>query len=83
MKKYFKIHSSFVGLGVGFINFYFLFDLWEISWEISFVIAFILGHLAGNALDIYAGGISQTELDKKEAKEISRKINSFESHDLL
>ena len=43
MKKYFKIHSSFVGLGVGFVNFYFLFDLWEISWEISFVIAFIHG----------------------------------------
>jgi hypothetical protein len=83
MKKYFKIRSSYIGVGVGFLNFYFLFYLWAITWEISFVIAFILGHLASNTLDIYSGRISQTELDKKEAKEISRKINSFKSHDLL
>ena len=51
-------------------NFYFLFYLWEISWEVSFVIAFLLGHLAGNGLDIYAGKISQAELEAKEAKEI-------------
>jgi len=83
MKKYFKIHSYLVSVGVGFLNFYFLFYLWEISWEISFVIAFLLGHLAGNGLDIYAGKISQAELEAKEAKEISKNINSFESHDLL
>ena len=83
MKKYFKIHHSFIGVGVGFLNFYFLFYLWEIAWEISFVIAFVLGHLAGNVLDIYAGNISQAELDAKEAKEISKKTNSFENHDLL
>ena len=65
------------------LNFYFLFYLWEITWEISFVIAFVLGYLASNALDIYAGEISQAELDEKEAKEISKNINSFESHDLL
>ena len=80
MKKYIKIHSSFIGIGVGFVNFYFLFDLWKISWEISFVIAFILGHLAGSALDIYAGKISQAELDAKKAKEISMNTSNFEEH---
>jgi len=83
MKKYFKIHSSLIGVGVGFLNFYFLYSLWAITWEISFVIAFILGHFAGNVLDIYAGKISQAELDAKEAKEISKNTNSFENHDLL
>lgn len=83
MKKSFKINSSFIGVGVGFLNFYFLFYLWAITWEVSFVIAFILGHLASNALNIYGGGISQAELDKKEAKEISKHVNSFENHDLL
>tara|TARA_B100000035_G_scaffold128326_1_gene109079 strand:+ start:229 stop:480 length:252 start_codon:yes stop_codon:yes gene_type:complete len=83
MKKYFKVHSSLIGVGVGFLNFYFLFYLWAITWEISFVIAFILGHLAGNVLDIYAGKISQAELDAKEAKEISKNTNSFENRDLL
>ena len=52
----------------------------EISWEISFVIAFLLGHLAGNGLDIYAGKISQAELEAKEAKEISKTIDSFEKN---
>ena len=83
MKKYFKIHSSLIGVGVGFLNFYFLYSLWAITWEISFVIAFILGHLAGNVLDIYAGKMSQAELDAKEAKEISKDTYSFENHDLL
>ena len=83
MKKYFKVHSSLIGVGVGFLNFYFLFYLWAITWEISFVIAFILGYPAGNVLDIYAGKISQAELDAKEAKEISKNTNSFENHDLL
>jgi hypothetical protein len=80
MKKYFKIHSCLVGAGVGFLNFYFLFYLWEMPWEISFVIAFVLGHLAGNGLDIYAGKISQAELEAKEAKEISKTIDSFEKN---
>jgi len=80
MKKYFKIHSYLISVGVGFFNFYFLFYLWEISWEVSFVIAFLLGHLAGNGLDIYAGKISQAELEAKEAKEISKTINSFEKN---
>ena len=68
MRKYFKIHSSFIGIVVGFVNFYFLYGLWKISWEISFIVAFILGHLAGNALDIYPGKISQAELDAKKQK---------------
>ena len=80
MKKYFKIRSSYIGVGVGFLNFYFLFYLWAITWEISFVIAFILGYLAGNAIDIYAGKISQAELDAKEALEISDTANSFEKN---
>ena len=80
MKKYFKIDSYLVGVGVGFLNFYFLFYLWEISWGVSFVIAFLLGHLAGNVLDIYAGRISQAELEAKEAKEISKTIDSFEKN---
>ena len=80
MKKYFKIPSALIGVGIGYINYYFLFHLWEISWEISFVIAFILGYLAGNAIDIYAGKISQAELDVKRALEISDTANSFEKN---
>ena len=80
MKKYFKIPSALIGVGIGYINYYFLFHLWEISWEISFVIAFILGYLAGNVIDIYAGKISQAELDAKEALEISDTANSFEKN---
>tara|TARA_B000000557_G_C20653865_1_gene391702 strand:+ start:131 stop:409 length:279 start_codon:yes stop_codon:yes gene_type:complete len=80
MKKYFKIPSALIGVGIGYINYYFLFHLWEISWEISFVIAFILGYLAGNAIDIYAGKISQAELDAKKALEISDTANSFEKN---
>ena len=80
MKQYFKIPSYFIGIGVGFVNFYFLFELWKISWEISFVISFILGHLTANALDIYAGKISQVELDSKKAKEISINTSNFEEH---
>ena len=39
-----------------------------------------MGHLAGNALDIYAGKISQAELDAKKAKEISKNTSNFEEH---
>ena len=31
--------SSLLGVGVGFLNFYFLYFLWGITWEISFAIA--------------------------------------------
>lgn len=80
MKKYFKIPSALIGVGIGYINFYFLYYLWEIAWEISFVVAFIFGYLAGNAVDIYAGKISQDELDAKKALEISDTANSFEKN---
>ena len=33
MKKYIKIYSPFVGVGIGFLNFYVLSFSWEISWD--------------------------------------------------
>jgi hypothetical protein len=45
MKKYFKIHSVFIGAGIGFFSFYFIFHLWEMSWQISFLTAFTFGVL--------------------------------------
>lgn len=64
MKKYIKIHSHAVGVGVGFLNFYVLYYLWEISWAISFVIAFSLGYLASCGLDIYAGKMTDADIEK-------------------
>jgi len=83
MKKYFKIHSVFIGAGIGFFSFYFIFHLWEMSWEISFLAAFILGYLAGNSQDIYVGKINQTDIEKHDAEKVSRAIDNFENNELL
>ena len=79
MKKYIKIHSHAVGVGVGFLNFYFLYNLSEISWIISFFIAFSLGYLASTGLDIYAGKMTYADIEKHEAKKISDDVDDFES----
>ena len=79
MKKYIKIHSDLLGVGVGFLNFYILFYSWNISWEISFAVAFILGYLASKFLDVYMGKMTQDDLDKHEAKEVSKAIDDFET----
>jgi len=79
IKKYIKINSHALGVGVGFLNFYFLYYLWEISWIISFFIAFSLGYLASNGLDIYAGKMTDTDIEKHEAKKISDDVDDFES----
>ena len=79
MKKYIKIHSHVVGVGVGFLNFYVLYYLWEISWAISFVIAFSLGYLASSCLDIYAGKMTDVDIENHEARKISDNVDDFES----
>jgi hypothetical protein len=79
MKKYIKLHSELLGVGIGFLNFYILFYLWEISWEISFAAAFTLGYLASKFLDIYVGKMSKDDLDKEKAKEIYKAISDFEN----
>ena len=83
MKKYFKIHSVFIGAGIGFFSFYFIFHLWEMSWLIGFLTAFTFGYLAGNAQDIYVGKLTQRDLDKHEAEKVSKAINNFEENELL
>jgi hypothetical protein len=83
MKKYIKIHSVFIGAGIGFFSFYFIFHLWEMSWEISFLAAFILGYLAGNSQDIYVGKINQTDIERHDAEKVSRAIDNFENNELL
>ena len=80
MKKYFKIHSIVIGAGIGFLTFYFFFKLWEISWEISFLVAFAAGYIAGSTLDIYAGKVTQADLERHEAKKVSEVIDSFEKN---
>ena len=80
MKKYIKIYSPFVGVGIGFLNFYVLSFSWEISWEISFAVAFILGYLASKFLDIYMGKMTQDDLDSHEAKNISKAMDDFEEN---
>jgi hypothetical protein len=79
MKKYIKLHSELLGVGIGFLNFYILFYLWEISWEISFATAFTLGYLASKFLDIYVGKMSKEDLDEEKAKEIYKAISDFEN----
>ena len=79
MKKYIKIHSHAVGVGIGFLNFYVLYYLWEISWAISFVIAFSLGYLASSGLDIYAGKMTDADIKNHEASKISDDVEDFES----
>ena len=83
MKKYIKIHSVFIGAGIGFFSFYFIFHLWEISWEISFLAAFTLGYLAGNSHDIYVGKINQMDIEKHDAEKVSKAIDNFENNELL
>tara|TARA_S200000501_G_scaffold96363_1_gene89670 strand:- start:277 stop:522 length:246 start_codon:yes stop_codon:yes gene_type:complete len=80
MKKYIKIHSDLLGVGIGFLNFYILFFSWNISWEISFAVAFILGYLASKFLDIYMGKMTQDDLDNHEAKNISKAMDDFEEN---
>ena len=66
--------SSLLGVGVGFLNFYFLYSLWGITWEISFAIAIALGLLVGFTLDEY-----YFERHKNaEAKNISKAVEEFE-----
>ena len=79
MKKYIKIRSDLLGVGIGFLNFYILFYSWNISWEISFAVAFILGYLASKFLDIYMGKMTQDDLDNHEAKEVSIAVDVFET----
>ena len=79
MKKFIKINSHAVGVGIGFLNFYILFNLWEISWTISFVIAFSFGYLVSSGLDIYAGKMTDTDINEHKAKEISDEVDDFES----
>ena len=80
MKKYIRIHSDLLGVGIGFLNFYILFYSWNISWEISFAVAFILGYLASKFLDIYMGKMTQDDLDNHEAKNISKAMDDFEEN---
>ena len=79
LKKFIKINSHAFGVGIGFLNFYILFNLWEISWTISFVIAFSFGYLVSNGLDIYAGKMTDTDINEHKAKEISDEVDDFES----
>ena len=65
---------SLLGIGVGFLNFYFLYFLWGITWEISFAIAIALGSLMGFILDEYYF----EENKNTEAKNISKAVEEFE-----
>ena len=80
MKKYFKIHSIVIGAGIGFLSFYFFFIYGEVWWELSFLVAFVAGYIAGSTLDIYAGKVTQADLEKHEAKKASEVIDSFEKN---
>ena len=66
--------SSLLGVGVGYLNFYFLYFLWGIAWEISFAIAFALGLLVGFILDEYYFKNHKNE----EAENISKTVERFE-----
>ena len=66
--------SSLLGVGVGFLNFYFLYFLWGITWEISFAIAIALGLLVGFILDEYYF----EEHKNAKAKNISKAVEEFE-----
>lgn len=66
--------SSLLGVGVGFLNFYFLYSLWGITWEISFAIAIALGLFVGFILDEYYF----QEHKNTEAKNISKAVEEFE-----
>jgi len=66
--------SSLLGVGVGYLTFYFLYSLWGITWEISFAIAFALGLLVGFILDEYYFKNHKNE----EAENISKTVERFE-----
>ena len=66
MKKYIKINSELLGVGVGFLSFYIIFFLWNVSWGISFVISFTFGFFSSKFMDI------------EKATEISKTVNDFE-----
>tara|TARA_Y100001970_G_scaffold164991_1_gene201601 strand:+ start:5217 stop:5489 length:273 start_codon:yes stop_codon:yes gene_type:complete len=78
MKKFVVMNwteiSQGLGVGIGFINFYVLYNSWHISWEISFAVAFGLGYLASAFFDNYVGD----KLDKTEAKDLSDAVEKFE-----
>ena len=83
MKKYIKINSELLGVGVGFLSFYIIFFLWNVSWGISFVISFTFGFFSSKFMDVYADKIRVEDLDKEKATEISKTVNDFEKNDLL
>ena len=66
--------SSLFGVGVGFLNFYFLYFLWGITWEISFAIAIAFGLLVGFILDEYYFKNHKNE----EAENFSKTVERFE-----
>ena len=66
--------SSLLGVGVGFLNFYFLYSLWGITWEISFAIAIALGFLVSFSLDEYYF----KKHNDAEAENISKAVEEFE-----
>ena len=43
------------------------------------VIAFSFGYLVSNGLDIYAGKMTDTDINEHKAKEISDEVDDFES----
>ena len=78
MKKYIKINSELLGVGIGFLSLYITFFLWNMSWGVSFVISFTFGFFSSKFLDVYAGKINGEDLDKERATEISKTVNDFE-----
>ena len=82
MKKYININSELLGVGIGFLSFYIIFFLWNMSWGGSFVISFTFGFFSSKFLDVYASKINGEDLDKERATEISKTVNDFEKNDL-
>ena len=83
MKKYININSELLGVGIGFLSFYIIFFLWNMSWGVSFVISFTFGFFSSKFLGVYASKINGEDLDKERATEISKTVNDFEKNDLL
>ena len=80
MKKYIKINSELLGVGIGFLSLYITFFLWNMSWGVSFVISFTFGFFSSKFLDVYASKINGEDLDKERATEISKTVNDFEKN---
>ncbi len=78
MKKYININSELLGVGIGFLSFYIIFFLWNMSWGVSFVISFTFGFFSSKFLGVYASKINGEDLDKERATEISKTVNDFE-----